>query len=183
MSFGQLSVGWNYGSGVPASQEVINTALLVCAHLQFAGAIQVEAFPETKGGILVSGYHDADTIDVLCRVDSLFNIFHEEGDREIFEKEGVGFLFVANYVQGLPWLSSRSFDLFTPSTSVTRKTSLRAWRTKSQMMDVRLSIPPARLAHPTANARTFAHSTTPAFQATRQSSSALIPRHSPTATH
>jgi hypothetical protein len=181
LSFGQLPVGWHYGAGVPAPQHVIERALMVYARLEIAGA-QLEAFPETMGGILVSGYHDLDTVDILCRVDGLFDIFHERDDNELLDEKGVNFSFVVTYLQELSWRPLKSYDFSTLSISATKRTGSRVWPFKSQMMDVQLSIPPARLRHPTANVHTFARSTAPAFQATPRSFSASMLGHSPMAT-
>src|SRR5262245_59631696 len=99
LSFGELPAGWHYGSGVPAPLHVIDNALRVGALLTDVGAKKLEAFPEIVGGILVSGYHDADTVDVLCRVDRLFDICHEEDNREIANQEGISFQAITQYLQ------------------------------------------------------------------------------------
>jgi hypothetical protein len=159
LSFGQLAAGWNYGSGAPAPRTTIDAALKIYSQLRDAGAEALEAFPETKGGILISGYHASETIDVLCRVDGRFNLFHEHDDREIKDSEGIDSTTVTNYFLELAWRPHRSFDSFTPNISAMKRTGSKVWRLKSQTMDVPLLMPPVRLKQVTANVHTFGHST------------------------
>jgi hypothetical protein len=161
VSFRRLEHGWNYGSGRPSPRHVIDAALTVHAQLKAIGAEQTEAFPAISGGMMVSGYYRAETVDIMCRMDGYFDVFHKGPDQVYTDVESVGLSFVRSYIQELKWRPHSFSDFSTPNTSVTKRTGSRVWHSRNRMMAVPSSTVPVQSKRVTANARTFGHFTTP----------------------
>lgn len=77
-----LSVGWNYGRGEPSSLLARNNAIVVASLLIAGGAEEIAVFPDTDGGIMLTGYREDTSADVLCVAGGGFEVTFETGDVE-----------------------------------------------------------------------------------------------------
>lgn len=91
-SFENLEKGWDFGAGEPANKDVINTAIDIY-NIGLANGFNVDAFPETMGGIVLNLFIDDNFIYVTINKDFSLDIRYEKGigeDYEIlYEKEKV----------------------------------------------------------------------------------------------
>ena len=79
-SFANLPAGWHYGTGTGAVHAAVDAALNVNSLLVDYGARNIEVFPDVDGGILVSGYRDRHTLEILCCPDGRMDLVYEVGD-------------------------------------------------------------------------------------------------------
>jgi hypothetical protein len=76
-SFGNLSVGWHYGTGGPATHEVIQVAeayLKLCLLLGFA---ETDAFAGADGEVMITAYKGGHCIEVTTEPDRSIVVSHE----------------------------------------------------------------------------------------------------------
>ncbi len=126
-SFAKLPDGWHYGTGTGAVDAAVDTALYVNSLLIDYGARNIEAFPAVDGGILVSGYHDRDTLEVLCRPDGGMDFIHEVDDDLVNEQDSVSTNEIEEFLGGLEWLPQNLFAHCTQSISVKKGDASLVW--------------------------------------------------------
>ena len=127
-SLRHLPDGWHYGEGRGATQHAIDVALAAYKVFCRKGIGRIEVFPDVDGGILLSGYHEDETVEVLCGPEGSVNLLHEIHDEVVHDEDHESVGEVDEYVRELPWNSMTSSDLFTRSISVSRKADLTVWR-------------------------------------------------------
>lgn len=81
--FGKLELGWRYGEGVPALENVMSAAINLYSELSFSADyfrnIKTNAFPNADGGITLSfGFND-DFIELVINPDLKMDLTHEKG--------------------------------------------------------------------------------------------------------
>ena len=126
-SFSKLQDGWHYGSGIGAVTCAIDGALSISSLLVDYGARNIEAFPDLDGGILVSGYHIRDSLEILCRPDGRIDFAHDVDDERISEQPNVSQETIESYLGELEWRKKSLFVSYTRSTTAENKDDLRAW--------------------------------------------------------
>jgi len=124
-SLAQLPVGWDYGSGYPASKEVVRKALEVYSLATLAG-VSVEPTPQTNGGIrltlMLSVKHEKpenqEFLDITINPDLTLDMCHERGFGANFdtitEKENVDKAFIVQKINNI--LNNREWNLSEPFT-------------------------------------------------------------------
>jgi len=111
LSFGNLPKGWDFGYGVPASNDTIATAICLARYGTLQG-FNINARPETSGGIILSFFIDDDFIDLTIYPNNRYDIRHEKGIGEdydiLFDAENISLdcLFnKLNTIKQQPWFS------------------------------------------------------------------------------
>ena len=137
-SLAQLPIGWDYGSGHPASKEAVRKALEVYSLATLLGAV-VEPTPQTNGGIrltlTLSVQHEKpenqEFLDITINPDLTFDMCYERGFganfNTITEKENVDKAFIALTINNI--LQNREWNSLEPSTlenSVPQKVGFKA---------------------------------------------------------
>lgn len=176
-SFMSLPDGWHYGEGCGATEAAVSTALRANGLLAKYGADAIEVFPDTEGGILVSGYHGQDTLDIFCHRNGQTDLLHEtdEGDVDedvIHEQKGVSLSDIEKYLRGLSWRSMKSSDFFIQSISAGKNSDSQVLLSKTlqTMAAYRSSTQNVRWIVVEANANISDVSMTPEYRETRRSS-------------
>lgn len=108
----ELPIGWRFGEGQGATAAAAHHARQVLKHFHDAGTNDIEVFPEVEGGILVSGYHDQDTLDVICRHDGSMSFVHEVADKEVTDIPTISMDDFVDYLGGLAWATTNLSELF-----------------------------------------------------------------------
>jgi hypothetical protein len=134
LSFTSLRAGWHYGSGVAPKIDIATAALSVAGALRDLGIVEFEAFPETRGGILVIGYQNNTMVEAMVTRDKNLNITVEVSDHEVFSREGIQLDELVSILGGSNWLSGRSFASCIHGTTVIDKDALHHWRLAPPMM-------------------------------------------------
>jgi len=168
LSFGDLPRGWHYGNGRPASRVAIDFALRIIRALKDAGAETVEAFPDIEGGILISGYYNDETVDILCQADGTIDLSHEKGDNEIADESAVSFSDSLLYIRRLSWPPQRLSAFSIRNISVIKSGDLNLSPTAPLLTASLSSTRTALLPHPEMNALIFGDSTIRELPESRQ---------------
>ena len=126
-SFKELPEGWHYGEGNPATQHAISMVVRVYVAFVLKGITRIEVFPGIDGGILLSGYHEEETIEVLCGARGEINLLHEVRNEVVHDEDYASADELDEYVRELPWDLRKSSDLFTRDTLVGRSEGLQVW--------------------------------------------------------
>ena len=96
-SFGNLPDGWDYGTGVSASNKVIQEALRLLEYGRLSG-YNVNARPDPDGSIILGFSIDEDFVYITVKENKLYNIAYEQGhgaNYEILhEAEDVDFTYI-----------------------------------------------------------------------------------------
>ena len=108
-SFLQLQEGWHYGEGRNATQEAIDLALDINSLLLEYGADEIEVFPDTDGGILVSGYHEDHMIEILCSPQGSIAMLHEIDGEIIRECNDIYPDEISAYLGRVAWKPKKSY--------------------------------------------------------------------------
>ena len=108
-AFAQLREGWHYGEGRGATEKAMATALEVDSRLLACNVHKVEVFPGVDGGILLSVYHENDTLEVRCDPSGRMDMLHEVNDEVVNERHGVSLEKIGAYLEGLEWTPKNSF--------------------------------------------------------------------------
>ena len=108
-AFAQLREGWHYGEGRGATEKAMATALEVDSRLLACNVHEVEVFPGVDGGILLSVYHENDTLEVRCDPSGRMDMLHEVNDEVVNERHGVSLEKIGAYLEGLEWTPKNSF--------------------------------------------------------------------------
>ncbi len=160
-SFASLPEGWHYGSGRCATERAVEQAIAVSDLLLECHANSIEAFPAIDGGVLVSGYHGEETLDILCGPTGVMDLEHEVDDEIVEELHGMSLDAVKSYIGKLAWPPKKSFVLSTSGTTVGKedvsRVSYSAYRRK--MGEYRSSIQNAPSAKAKRNVSTFGRTT------------------------
>lgn len=165
-SFERLQDGWHYGEGCSATELAVRLALWANSRLVECNASDVEVFPDVDGGILVSGYHEDETLEILCGPTGQIDMVHEDGENVIYERKNTLPHEVLQYLRGLSWESMKLSGFFIQSTSAGDTGGLRVWLSR---------IPPTKVVYRLSthnvlenvvepNAHTYIVSTTPKHQ-------------------
>jgi hypothetical protein len=77
-SFGDLSTGWDFGQGEPASAATIEKAIQIYG-LGRSLDLDVEVFPGTNGEIAVAFYRDDRSVEFIIETDQSLSCHIEEG--------------------------------------------------------------------------------------------------------
>ena len=136
LSFRNLAQGWHYGEGREATDFAVVEALAVYNYFLEYGVKTIEAFPDIDGGVLVSGYYEQHTLDVLCTHDGYINLLHEVDDEEFTEKEKISLDEFAAYLGGLLWETENLFGSFIPNILATQRNDLKVLLSKIHQMEV-----------------------------------------------
>lgn len=90
-SFGFMPHGWHYGSGAPASTEVIRIALAYLHYLIGFGFTETDAFFGADGQIMVTAYYRKHRVEVTVELDRLFTVAHQfDGEDKFYEPDMPG---------------------------------------------------------------------------------------------
>ena len=108
----ELPTGWRFGEGRSATEEAAQNARMVLKYFHAAGTKDIEVFPEVEGGILVSGYHEQDMVDVLCRHNGSMSLVHEVADEEVTENPTLSMDDFVDYLGGLAWVTENLSESF-----------------------------------------------------------------------
>ncbi len=128
LSFARLRNGWHYGEGRGATGIAVDLALAVNSLLSGRNAHEIEVFPDVGGGILVSGYRENETLEILCGPGGRMDVLHEIDGDIAHERRDVSLDEIDEYARGLAWTSKKSYDYFIPGTSVKERDVSRVWR-------------------------------------------------------
>jgi len=129
-SFALLPNGWHYGEGCGATEFAVELALIVNSLLIERNASDIEVFPDINGGILVSGYHENETIEILCDEIGQINVIHEDDENVVCEQMDVSVQELSDYLEGLLWRSTKLSDFFIRNISVGERGDLRVLHSK-----------------------------------------------------
>ena len=128
LSFKSLPEGWHYGDGRGAEQASIDSALKTYRAFLRRGIRRIEVFPDVDGGILLSGYHEDETLEILCSPAGSINVLHEVDEEIVYDEGCVSVDEATAYLRDLPWnLIGKSFDYFILDTTVGKRTDSRTW--------------------------------------------------------
>lgn len=153
-SFSDLADGWHYGEGRGATELAMEAALTIHSHFIEHGIIEIEVFPDLDGGILISGYHENQTLEVFCNQGGHTDILHEIRDKVLHERNDVPMDEIVEYLGGLPWRSKKLFDSFILGTIVGKSDDLKVLLSRIHQMEVSRSLTPnvqEKAAEPNAN--------------------------------
>jgi len=141
--FGLLNLpnGWYFGKGrAPGIQQVV-IAALIGDLMRLAGVEKREVFPCEDGGILVSGYHKEDTIEVFCAPNNIFRFSLERNDEDIEYLEGLTLSAVTDKIRRYSWRKDKSYGSSTLNTTVEKKGDTKASLSRTpQTMGSRSSV-------------------------------------------
>ena len=124
-SFARLPDGWHFGEGRSATESAVTAALAIDRLLWIGNAHEVETFPGVDGGILLSGYHGAHTLELRCGPSGRIDLLHEVGDAIVDDRHDISSEEVSEYVEGLEWKPKNSFVYCILSTSADTGDDLR----------------------------------------------------------
>ena len=124
-SFAQLPDGWHYGEGCAATGEAMGVAVEVDALFLMYGADAVEVFPDVDGGILVSGYRESESLEVLCGPSGRLTIVHEVEDEVVADRGDVSIDDAAAYIGEIGWTPENLSEYSIPSTTARAKADSR----------------------------------------------------------
>ena len=128
LSFKFLPNGWHYGEGRGAEQTTVDAALRAYRAFQQRGITRIEVFPDVDGGILLSGYYEDETIEILCGPKGSVHVLYERDDEIVYDEDCISVDEATAYLRELPWNLIRiSSDYFTLDISVGKKTDSRVW--------------------------------------------------------
>ena len=79
-TFKNNPIGWDFGGGVPAPQDVVDEAIKLHEFGVSLG-LKTEAFPCTSGGICISFYHVGadECVEITTNPDLTYELRHEKG--------------------------------------------------------------------------------------------------------
>ena len=126
-SFVALPDGWHYGTGTAAADSTVDTALSVNSLLVDYGARNIEVFPDVDGGILVSGYRDSDTLEILCHPDGRMDLVYEVDDELMNAQNSISIDEIEEFVGGVEWLPQNLFGHCTQSILAKKGGASLAW--------------------------------------------------------
>jgi len=167
----ELPLGWDYGSGGPASRRAVASATLLAYYLNSAGASDLDASPGQDGSILIGAKIGNKDIEVQCFSDDRFDMLIEFEDTEEAFLEDLSFGDISDKIGELGWRSKRSFVSCTRSV-ISRQsddTIERPFRTLPAA-EYRSSVVTASKKVACQSAHTFGSSTARTFVASHQSS-------------
>jgi len=127
-AFRQIQSGWHYGTGLPPSQETVNTALKLNVEARYAGFPKTNAFLGTDGEIRVTAYHGPLYLELTVEASGKVTLLLEQGDTEIAYEENLSLqeaLAQMRKLRGLTWaLSGLSISTTTTTIEGVSKVSL-----------------------------------------------------------
>ena len=126
-SFANLPDGWHYGTGTGAVHAAVEAALNVNSLLADYGARNIEVFPDVDGGILVSGYRDRKTLEILCCQDGRMDLVYEEYDEIVNERSSISINEIEEFMGGSEWFPSKLFAHCTQSILVKKGGASLVW--------------------------------------------------------
>ncbi len=129
-----LPEGWYFGKGTAPSLKLIAIAIEIGDLIRLAGARKREVFPGADGGILVSGYHKDDTMEVFCGADNKFRFSLERNGEDLDYSEYLTLSMVKDKVRRNSWTQVNSYGFFTPNTTVRSKSDTKASRSRTPVM-------------------------------------------------
>lgn len=129
-----LPKGWYFGKGDAPSLEVIVTAIEIGELFRLAGARKREVFPSADGGILVSGYHNDDTMEVFCGADNKFRFSLERNGEDLDYSEHLTLSMVKDKIWRNSWTQVNSYDSFTQNTTARKKSDTIVLRSRMPVM-------------------------------------------------
>ena len=178
-SFRNLPNKWHYGEGRGATKAAIGVALEAYGTFVRKGIRRVEVFPDVNGGILLCGYYEEETIEVLCSPNGSVGLLHEVDDAVILDEDQMTVTAVAEYVKELPWSLRRPSDSYTQATIVGKKVDLPVWRSAPPrtMVVSQSSMRNAQGIPAALNASILAHITTPEYLENPQYSGGFTPKN------
>lgn len=121
-----LRNGWYFGGGHAPVIQQVTSAASIGNLLHLAGAEKLEVFPGEDGGILVSGYHDDDTIEVFCAPNNIFRFSLERNDEDIEYLEGLTLSTVRDKIRRHNWRKDKLYGSSIPNTTVRKKSDTKA---------------------------------------------------------
>ena len=133
-SFAKLPDGWHYGEGRGATSDAVETALAVHTLVFDLGAQEVEVFPGVDGGILISSYHESDTLEIRCNPSGRMVMWHEVNDAPVEKRENVSLEEIRKYVGDLAWLPVSLFDCYILNISAVQKGASQGRPSKHLLM-------------------------------------------------
>ena len=144
--FKELPVGWNYGEGVPPTEETISTALRLNIEVAAAGFKRTNAFPGENGEIQVTAYHQSIYLEMMIEPDGLITFVYEDGDQEVEYRQMtlVEVISRIHKFRGRIWASS---GLFTSSTTTPIKSALRVSPSSLQVTRVEFPLSILSVSH------------------------------------
>lgn len=83
-SFGDLQMGWDFGEGYPANQEVINKSISILIFGSLCG-FNYDARPATNGGIILNFFIADNFIYVQINPNNTYDLRYEKGIGENYE--------------------------------------------------------------------------------------------------
>lgn len=134
LSFLDLADGWHYGDGRAATQTAVNLARSISSLLVRNNADEIEVFPDVSGGILVSGYYADDILEIFCSADGNLEIEHRVEQDTRFEKDGILFDELTDYLWRMSWKSMKLSDLFTQNILANESKDLRVWYSRGLLL-------------------------------------------------
>ena len=126
-SFANLPDGWHYGIGTGAVHAAVEAALNVNSLLADYGARSIEVFPDVDGGILVSGYRDRQTLEILCCPDGRMDLVYEKDDEIVNERSSISINEIEEFIGDSEWFPSKLFAHCTQSILAKKGGALLVW--------------------------------------------------------
>ena len=126
-SFANLPDGWHYGTGTGAVHAAVDAALNVNSLLVDYGARNIEVFPDVDGGILVSGYRDRYTLEILCFPDGRMDLVYEVDDEIVNERSSISITEIEEFLGGSEWFLPKLFAHCTQSISAKKGGASLVW--------------------------------------------------------
>lgn len=124
-SFMQLPDGWHYGEGRSATHAAVVAALGVEALFREYGAQEVEVFPGVDGGILTSGYHENDALEIRCNPSGQMDMWHEANDEPVDSRKNTSLEEIGSYLGDLEWKPKSSLDCYILNISAVQEGDLQ----------------------------------------------------------
>ena len=122
-----LPDGWHYGEGRGAERTTVDAALRAYRAFQQRGITRIEVFPDVDGGILLSGYYEDETIEILCGPKGNVHVLYERDDEIAYDEDYASVDEATAYLRELPWnLIGISSDYFILDISVGKKNRFKS---------------------------------------------------------
>lgn len=129
-SFADLPDGWHYGDGVAPTPNMITAAYQWHSKLAAMGFSLTDAFPGVEGEILLSGYRDNHTFELMLETDYSVSFYHEDDGKIVFSSLRNSQQDAENAIKdatGELWSTS---DFFTIDISTVKGIASQEWRSK-----------------------------------------------------
>jgi hypothetical protein len=165
-----LPEGWYFGSGDPPSLTTATYAISVAGTLHEAGAESLECFPDCDGGILVSGYHGDESVEILCRPSGVFDFVLERSEDEVDSAPDLDMRETQRRIRALKWREESLYDFYIRGILAEPKVGIKAWPSRTpQVVAYPLLMEVASLRREYISAGTSQHTIQWKSQATPQS--------------